>query len=309
MTRHLPQSPQLAAVQTHFTVPTALGEVSVRVIGDGDGGWGGSGGAAVLLLHANPGDSRDFDAVLPALAREATVVTLDWPGFGGSTTTAPAQVTAEGLVTVAEEVVDALASRGLTRLSVLGNSVGGYVAARLARRRPAAVAGVILVDPGGFTPRNALTRFFCRTVMGRPRTARLLAAPLARAYLGRLRTSSARATYARAKRLRYERARLETHCALWRSFTEPSFDLGGGAGGQPCVPGTVPTLLIWGRRDPVVPDPVDGRRARAALPHATAVRLPTGHEPFNERPREFLGHVLPFLRARTATGGADRAAH
>jgi|TARA_Y100000589_G_scaffold112457_5_gene106908 pimeloyl-ACP methyl ester carboxylesterase len=35
-----------------------------------------------LLLHANPGDSRDFEAVSAALADYGRVIALDWPGYG-----------------------------------------------------------------------------------------------------------------------------------------------------------------------------------------------------------------------------------
>lgn len=37
-------------------------------------------GEPLLLLHANPGDPRDFDAVLPQLARHYRVLRLAWPG-------------------------------------------------------------------------------------------------------------------------------------------------------------------------------------------------------------------------------------
>ncbi|MGD3112371.1 alpha/beta fold hydrolase [Streptomyces sp. YGL11-2] len=287
-----------------FTVSTALGEVAVRLTDDHQAGDA----PVLLLLHANPGDSRDFAAVAPVLAREWRVVTVDWPGYGQSTAVDPHRVTADGLVAAAEDVLDALATRhGIRRVCVLGNSVGGYAAARLAQRRADAVNGVILVDPAGFTPQNAATRFFCRQVMGRQFFARLLVAPLARAYLGGLRTPSARATHARARRLRHEPQRLAVHCALWRSFADPRCDLTGPA--DPVGRWTAPTLLVWGRRDPVLSAAVDGRRARRALPHARSVLLATGHEPFSERPREFLAEVIPFLRQHApAATGVDGAA-
>ncbi|MEU4495932.1 alpha/beta hydrolase [Streptomyces sp. NPDC023998] len=276
---------------TAFTVSTAMGEISVRMT---DGAEGPA-APAVLCLHANPGDSRDFDAVVPALAQGRTVVTMDWPGFGQSPAVDPDQMTADRMVNVAEQLIQALAERGVRRLVLVGNSVGGYVAVRLAQRRPDAIAGLVLVDPAGFTRHNALTRAFCRQVMGRPSLARHIVAPLARAYLGRLRTSSARATYARARRVRHDPIRLAVHCAIWRSFADPGFDLTE-AGSEL----SVPTLLIWGRRDPVLPALLDGRRARRSLPHARYVSLPTGHEPFNEHPPLFLGHVTRFLREDVA---------
>jgi pimeloyl-ACP methyl ester carboxylesterase len=61
---------------------------------------------------------------------------------------------------------------------------------------------------------------------------------------------------------------------------------------------TVPTLLIWGERDRVVP-PSLGERLAAVLPDATLVVLPDcGHMPQEEQPRESLEVLRRFLRER-----------
>ncbi|MET7700253.1 alpha/beta hydrolase [Streptomyces sp. NPDC005485] len=275
-----------------LTVPTPLGDIAVRAHGE-------PGTSAVLLLHANPGDGRDFDAVLPALADRHRTFVVDWPGFGDSTASEPGRVTPERLVDVAERVLDVLAAeQGVRRIAVVGNSVGGYVACRLAEGRHArAVTALVLVDPAGFTRLSPLTRWFCREVMGRPARARRLVVPLARLYLGELRTPSARATYRRARQLPGNTTRLAVHCAIWRGFAEPGFGLRD--------PGAlrIPVLLLWGSRDPVVPALLDGRRARRALPaHTVSVVLPAAHEAYNERPDLFLRHTLPFLKNPAGVG-------
>ncbi|MEW2164490.1 alpha/beta fold hydrolase [Streptomyces sp. NPDC007084] len=308
-----------------MTVPTPLGDIAVRCLAEPVGptrphrATDRSKAPALLLLHANPGDGRDFDAVLPALADRHRTYVIDWPGYGGSTARDPERVTPEGLVDVAGRVLDALAERhGVHRIAVLGNSVGGYVACRLAQRpRAATVTALVLVAPAGFTRHTALTRWFCREVMGRPARARRLVVPLARAYLGRLGTPSARETYARTRQLPYDERRLAVHCAIWRgladpdlALTDPDLALTGRDGGLtgPAGPAglDLPVLLLWGSRDPVVPAFLDGRRARRALPadRTSSVLLPTGHEPYNERPGLFLRHVLPFLDDPAAAGPA-----
>ena len=55
----------------------------------------------------------------------------------------------------------------LSNAVIVGNSVGGYAACRLALERPERVAGVVLVNNGGFTPHSVFTRLFC-AVMGKP---------------------------------------------------------------------------------------------------------------------------------------------
>jgi pimeloyl-ACP methyl ester carboxylesterase len=39
-------------------------------------------GTPLLLLHANPGDSQDYAAVIPTLAKQYRVIALDWLGYG-----------------------------------------------------------------------------------------------------------------------------------------------------------------------------------------------------------------------------------
>ncbi|MFF3411499.1 alpha/beta fold hydrolase [Streptomyces sp. NPDC002742] len=291
-----------------MTVPTPLGDIAVRCRppfpgARPEGAPVPPDAPALLLLHANPGDGRDFDAVLPALADRYRTFVVDWPGYGDSTAPEPGRVTPEGLVEVAQRVLDALAEeQGVREVAVLGNSVGGYVACRLAEGpRAASVTALVLVDPAGFTRHTALTRWFCREVMGRPARARRLVVPLARAYLGRLGTPSARETYARVRRLPHDERRLAVHCAVWRGLADPDFGLADPAALD------LPILLVWGSRDPVVPALLDGRRARRLLPAGTSsVLLPTAHEPYNERPDLFLRHILPFLENPRAVSIGER---
>jgi pimeloyl-ACP methyl ester carboxylesterase len=81
---------------------------------------------------------------------------------------------------------------------------------------------------------------------------------------------------------------------LWRSFPSPEHDLRALAGRI-----GAPTLLVWGRRDPVVPVTV-GRRLERTIPDAGLVVLDAGHTPFVTRPDEFVSAVVPFLERVTS---------
>lgn len=67
----------------------------------------------------------------------------------------------------------------------------------------------------------------------------------------------------------------------------------------------LPTLLVWGRNDPVVP--VDlGRELEGRLPDARMVVLDEcGHLPQEERPRASLEPVLEFLAQREAAADSS----
>src|SRR4051812_37596215 len=106
----------------------------------------GSGRAVLLLLlHATLHDRHDFDPIIDALARRHRVFAIDWPGHGESA--AAECITGPLLADVLEDIVDELS---LKQVVIIGNSVGGSAAARLAITRPELVKGLVLVNTGGF---------------------------------------------------------------------------------------------------------------------------------------------------------------
>lgn len=241
-------------------------------------------GVPLVLLHANPGDSEDFEAVIPALAKSHRVLALDWPGYGRSDAfTDPSTVNVMHLHQTLCEFIAALA---LPPAFLIGNSVGGQVAARLAIESPQLVRGLVLVAPGGFTPHNFLTRAFC-SVQG----SRFSLSPhrFASLYL-KHRNAATKAMLQRAKTLQATPARLALNRALWRSFARPESDLRAAASSL-----RVPALLLFGQYDPTIPAGRDGQVASRCIPVARFVVLPCGHAPFAEVPELFLEQVQRFL--------------
>lgn len=242
-------------------------------------------GEPLLLLHANPGDPRDFDAVLPALSERYRVLRLSWPGYGFSPAPeAPAAASAMQFATLLEQLVLKL---DLSGLRIIGNSVGAYAAVRLALSQPQRVRALVLVSPGGFTAHNFFTRDFCR-FKGREYVTRALNGILAWRYL-RHKTPVTLAMRERARREQKSPAAVAVNAALWRSFIDPAHDLRAAAANI-----TAATLVLGGRYDPLIPA-AESRQAAALIPGAHCVILPCGHAPFAEIPGIFLATVLPFL--------------
>ena len=254
-------------------------------------------GPPLVLLHANPGDSRDYEAVVPTLSEHWRVLALDWPGYGGSALPAePGNVTAPWFATVLEQFLRALA---LPPAVLVGNSIGGNAALRATVQSPDLVAGLVLVSPGGFTPHNAITRMFCRFMgSGWALSPRRWAG----LYLKR-RSMTVEAMLARAAGEQREAERLQLNRALWRSFGTAENDLR-----QIAVGLRIPTLLMFGAQDPAIPAHKDGRVAQACLPHAKFCVMPCGHAPFAEVPEAFLAQVLPFLDALPRADGSGAPA-
>lgn len=266
------------------TIALSTGEVHYLEQGHGE---------PLLLLHANPGDSRDFEAVMPELARHFRVLVLDWPAYGQSALPAQAgSCDALFFYRVLREFVEALA---LPPLHLIGNSLGGNAAARLALEAPDLVKRLVLVSPGGFTAHNLVTRAFCKLQGSRASLPPRLWAAM---YLRR-RTATTRAMLARAATDQSASFRLAVNRAVWRSFADPSHDLRGRAGRI-----QAPTLLMFGEQDPAIPAHKDGQQAKRWMPSALGVTMPCGHAPFAEMPERFLAEVLPFLTQAISTGAS-----
>lgn len=246
---------------------------------------GNQAGPPLLLLHANPGDSRDFAAIMPVLAAHYRVLALDWPGYGASPLpTTPGAVDGDYFYQVLAALIDAL---GLDSVILLGNSVGGACAARYAAEYPHRVAALLLVAPGGFTPHNLMTKAFCRL-----QGSRLALSPQCWASLYvKVKNDHTRAMLNRAAGEQSNPERLALNRAVWRGFVTPNADIRRAAGNI-----TAPTLMMFGAHDPAIPAGKDGREAQRAIPHAETAILPCGHAAFAEMPAEFLAKVMPFLQ-------------
>ena len=242
-------------------------------------------GPTLILLSANPGDSRDFDAVAPQLARRFRLIRLDWPGYGGSAPPQPpSRAGAQYFLDCFDRFMQTL-DAGPVHL--LGNSVGGNVAVRYALRQPRRVASLVLVSSGGFTAHNPLSRAFCR-LQGQLWFKRLWGVDgFARFYL-HVRNPWTQAMIGRAAGEQSGAAALQVNAAVWRSFVAPEHDLR-----QAAAALRLPTLVVSGRHDPVIPAR-DGRAAAAVIPGARQVVLDSGHAPFAEVPEAFLAAVGEF---------------
>jgi pimeloyl-ACP methyl ester carboxylesterase len=253
----------------------------------------------IVMLPSGGHDRHDYDELRTLLTDRFRTIALDWPSHGES----PAgsrDGSAMSLAAVAAEAVALLAPGGTI---VLGNSVGGFAATRVAIEHPDLVSGLVILDGGGFQPRSPSTRAFC-ALMSRPRFLRAIYPAFSAAYM-RARTPAD----TRARRTAIATTRndpgLRAVAELWRSFVSPEHDLRRRANSI-----TTPTLLIWGRRDPVIPRRF-GRRAQRLIPGSRLVELDTGHVPHTSDPEGVAAELLAFvdgIQSSSAPGGLEVAA-
>jgi 2-succinyl-6-hydroxy-2,4-cyclohexadiene-1-carboxylate synthase len=110
----------------------------------------GSGARPLVLVHGFTGSRDDFGTQLDALAGVGRTIVLDQRGHGESSNTGdPDTYTFEQLV---DDLAVFLESLGIDRCDLLGHSMGGMVALRLALAHPERVSSLLLMDTSARAP-------------------------------------------------------------------------------------------------------------------------------------------------------------
>jgi pimeloyl-ACP methyl ester carboxylesterase len=255
-------------------------------------------GPPLLLLHGHEQSATSWRWVLPTLARTHRVLALSLPGHGDS---APAVHGYAPGADLAPLVADFLNTLGVGPLHVVGNSVGGAVALRLALADPDRMRTLTLVDSAGLGRYvHPLLALDTLPVIGE------LAIMITRMPGGDLgRTSmSAAMLFARPLRVPAEffteqhalgrrPGQLEASTAMARALFNVNGQREVLLDELPTL--TMPTLVIWGESDYLLP----ASHALAAvdrLPHGRlALFADCGHLPHVECPTRFATVLSEWL--------------
>ncbi len=262
----------------------------------------GGEGPAILLIHGMAGSSRTWRDVLPLLARDFTVIAPDLLGHGESAK----PMGDYSLGAYASGLRDLLALLEIERVSVIGQSLGGGVAMQLAYQHPELVERLGLVGSGGLGREvNPILRLF--TLPGTEYVMPLLFPGFVRDRGNDI------SQFVHDKGLR------APHLAeIWRAYAslaEPEnrrafirtlravIDTGGQAVSaldRIYLAAAMPTLIVWGDRDPVIPV-AHAYAARDAIPGSRLeIFEGCGHFPHAEEPVRFAEVVRDFMH-ETAT--------
>jgi pimeloyl-ACP methyl ester carboxylesterase len=254
----------------------------------------GAGDLTVLFVHGLSGSWQNWLENIPHFAREHRVLALDLPGFGASPLP-PWEITIGAYGRLLHTFADALAVGDCV---VVGSSMGGFISAEAAIAEPERFERLALVSAAGISHASMKKR--------PAETAARMAAAMAPLTL----TAQEQALLRPRLRNLMFRGLFHDPSALRSELIWEVFHHGAGRKGLlPAVQGlvgydfldkleevAVPTLIVWGRNDHVVP-PSDaagyGRRLRNSR---TVIFDHCGHLPMVERPVRFNRVLETFLR-------------
>jgi pimeloyl-ACP methyl ester carboxylesterase len=287
VTARRPSTASRAAVgvQSPFRLIAADGaQVAVKGVGRG---------RPVVCLHATGHGARDYEAFSAKMASdEFEIICIDWPGHGASPADAQGKTaSAERYADLLEDLLPQLINSNV-RPILLGNSIGGAAALSFALRHPDRVRALVLCNPGGLAPLNALARgviagmvrFFAAGERGASWFGRAFAVYYRLVLPGRP---------ALAQRTRIVAAGLQMAPLLreaWDSFRVPASDLRDAA-----LSLKVPVFFAWAKQDQIVAWS-RSKRAVQAIPGAEVQMFRGGHAPFLEDPEPFNRSFLAFVR-------------
>lgn len=247
----------------------------------------GGSGETVLMLHGFAADLYSWPRMARSLTTHYRVVAPDLPGFGLSS-----QVPSDNydIAHQAERIRAFMDRLGLRQVHLVGNSMGGWIAADFAARYPDRVKTLTLIDTGGITtPRPSV-------LMKDLEAGRNPLVVHNNADFDRLlNLVFYRQPWLPAPLKKYFADEAITHAP----FNDKIFDdlKDNYLALEPLLPAIkMPTLVIWGAHDHII-DPTAVRVLQAGLPNVTVKILNTGHAPMLEQPQATAEEFLDFLKA------------
>jgi len=235
-------------------------------------------GQSVLVLHGGGGPMT----VLPraaafAAARNAEVIVPVHPGFNG--TSRPETLhTPRGLAELYLRMLDALDLEGVT---VVGNSIGGWIAAEIAALGSSRVSGVVLVDAVGLVvPGHPYPDFFSLTP-----------------------AEVAARSYHDPERFGVDPSKLPPEIQAAMAGNRATLAVYGGDMADPTLANRLPSinvrvLVVWGAADRIA-DPEVGAAYAERIPGARLeIISDAGHLPQIETPTRLTELVRSFTELR-----------
>jgi len=238
-------------------------------------------GEPVILLHGYSDSWFSYSRILPLIDKKYHVYVPDQRGHGDSDRPASGYTFPD----FAADVLAFMDAKGLRQATIVGHSMGSFVAQHVAVAAPERVRKLVLVG-SATTVHNNVVLELQREVGG-------LRDPVSPKFVREFQTSVVSQTVPNEFMDQVIQESLKVPARVWR-------DVMAGMLASPTKLDfskvSAPTLIVWGDKETVFPDRSDQDALTKAFPNAVLkVYSETGHCPNWERPNRFVKDLEAFL--------------
>ncbi len=243
-------------------------------------------GQTIVMVHGFGANKDNWLKFIPEIPDSYEIFAIDLPGHGDSAFDPRFEHSATAL---AEHLAATLEALAIQRFHLIGNSLGGLVATRLAHRRPERILSLGLLDPAGVYPPNPSE---LQRLLDKNENPLLVKTPegFDRLIDFVFHDKPFMPWPARPALARLMVSRQAINQKIWGDMTDNLQEV------IPILPGlSMPVLLIWGDKDRVL-DVSSVAIYQQHLPTIKAVILADcGHSPMMERPAETAALFVSFM--------------
>jgi len=246
----------------------------------------------LVLIHGTSASLHTWEGWVKALSSQHRIISFDLPGFGLTGPSASGDYRGD---TYARFVLDLMDQLQVQRFAIAGNSLGGEVAWRTALMAPERVTRLILVDAAGpdFKSDSVPVGFLVARV---PVLNRIfdwvLPRPMVVASVRNVYGDPSRVSDALVDRYYQLALREGNRRALVQRLQQNQR----GQDAERIRELKLPTLILWGGRDRLVPPSVGQKFKQDIAGSELVVFDDLGHVPHEEDPARTVAPVRAFLR-------------
>ncbi len=256
----------------------------------------------LILIHGTSSSLHTWDEWVEILKNDFQIIRFDLPAFGltGKWTGKYKYLDYSG-INYCDFCIDLINLLGVDKLSIAGNSLGGEIAWRIAAKIPKRIENLILIDSAGYDLENvstpitwklASTPILC--ILGQWfKVPRFLIRQDLELVMGSPDTITDK-LIERYKDLATRRGNISALTSRLRSATaQATVDIIRGV--------SAPTLIMWGKKDPLIPVNLAARFNNDIENSQTIIYDDLGHIPHEESGKVTATDALEFLKSNGRT--------
>ncbi|MBD8070502.1 alpha/beta fold hydrolase [Bacillus sp. PS06] len=250
----------------------------------------------LLLIHGFLSSTFSFRRLIPLLARDYTVIAIDFPPFGKSGKSKNFTYSYENIAKTILLFIETLA---LTNLIVIGHSMGGQLGLQMAKQQPEMVEKLILLCSSSYLkPTKKSLRYASYIPLFHHYVKFWLAK---KGVINNLLNVVYDQSMIDEEMIEGYRLPFENQ-EIFIGMTKLIQDREGELSSEDLQGITTPCLLIWGEHDRVVPLHI-GKKLHQDLPNSSLIVFrDTGHLVPEEKPEDVVKHVKQFITVSSRKG-------